>query len=107
MRVDTANNKLLKLIEEPTDKTVMLCLSEFRQASCNNSIKTSANQSSKTFRRRSGGRTAEASRLSEDSSLGWVHVTEGNVTAANRLCFFWNGNSRFRIIFCMDEGLLG
>ena len=85
MRVDTAN-KLLKLIEEPTEKTVMLFVSQ-------NSDRLLATILSRLQRvkvpRLSDEDAAQGlskmTGLPADSSLGWVHVTEGNVTAAKRL----------------------
>ena len=85
MRVDTAN-KLLKLIEEPTDKTVMFFVSQ-------NSEQLLATILSRLQRvkvlRLSDEAAAEGlakiSGISHENALGWVHVTEGNITAANRL----------------------
>ena len=85
MRVDTAN-KMLKLIEEPTDKTVMLFVSE------------QANQLLATIRSRV--QTIQVPRLSDElAAVGmkdrygielqqarqWIHVTEGNIAAAMRM----------------------
>lgn len=85
MRVDTAN-KLLKLIEEPTDNTVLLFVSQ-------NSDRLLSTILSRLQRvkipRLSDDEAAEGlskiSDLSLDQAMGWVHVTEGNITAANRL----------------------
>ena len=85
MRVDTAN-KLLKLIEEPTDNTVMLFVSN----SSDRLLPTilSRLQRIKVPRLSDAEAAAGLQKLagvSEDSAMGWVHVTEGNITAANRL----------------------
>lgn len=85
MRVDTAN-KLLKLIEEPTDNTVMLFVSN----SSDRLLPTilSRLQRIKVPRLSDVEAAAGLQKLagvSEDSAMGWVHVTEGNITAANRL----------------------
>ncbi|MBM55132.1 MAG: DNA polymerase III subunit delta [Euryarchaeota archaeon] len=85
MRVDTAN-KLLKLIEEPTDNTVMLFVSQ-------NSDRLLATILSRLQRvkiprladEEAAKGLAKFSGISEDQAMGWVHVTEGNITAANRL----------------------
>ena len=85
MRVDTAN-KLLKLIEEPTYNTVMLFVSN----SSDRLLPTilSRLQRIKVPRLSDAEAAAGLQKLagvSEDSAMGWVHVTEGNITAANRL----------------------
>ena len=85
MRVETAN-KLLKLIEEPTDNTVMLFVSN----SSDRLLPTilSRLQRIKVPRLSDAEAAAGLQKLagvSEDSAMGWVHVTEGNITAANRL----------------------
>lgn len=85
MRVDTAN-KMLKLIEEPTDQTVMLFVSE------------RANQLLATIRSRvqmiqvprlTEGEAATGMHrrygISVDQANQWLHVVEGNVAAALRL----------------------
>ncbi|MAO45706.1 MAG: DNA polymerase III subunit delta [Crocinitomicaceae bacterium] len=85
MRVDTAN-KLLKLIEEPTDNTVMLFVSN----SSDRLLPTILSRLQRIKVPRLSDAEAATGLLklrgvSEDSAMGWVHVTEGNITAANRL----------------------
>jgi DNA polymerase-3 subunit delta' len=85
MRVDTAN-KMLKLIEEPTDRTVMLFVSE------------QANQLLATIRSRvqmvqvprlgleeaaAGLQTRFA--VGEEEARGLLHVTDGNIAGALRM----------------------
>ena len=85
MRVDTAN-KLLKLIEEPTDKTVIIFVSQ-------NSDRLLPTILSRLQRihipRLTDSEAAEGiakiAGISSDSALGWAHVTEGNISAAVRL----------------------
>ena len=85
MRVDTAN-KLLKLIEEPTDNTVMLFVSQ-------NSDRLLATILSRLQRFKvprlskedAASGLAKIAGLTIDKAMGWVHVTEGNITAAKRL----------------------
>ena len=85
MRVDTAN-KLLKLIEEPTDKTVMLFVSS-------NSDRLLATILSRLQRVKiprlsdedAASGLAKITGITLDKAMGWVHVTEGNITAAKRL----------------------
>ena len=85
MRVDTAN-KLLKLIEEPTDKTVILFVSS-------NSDRLLATILSRLQRVKiprlsdedAASGLAKITGITLDKAMGWVHVTEGNITAAKRL----------------------
>ncbi len=85
MRVDTAN-KLLKLIEEPTDRTVLLFVSQ-------NSDRLLPTILSRLQRvnipRLTDTEAAEGisrfTGISSDRALGWAHVTEGNISAAVRL----------------------
>ena len=85
MRVDTAN-KLLKLIEEPTDNTLMLFVSE----NADRLLPTILSRLQKVFVPRLADAEAAAglarlSGVSTEQSMGWVHITEGNIAAANRL----------------------
>jgi DNA polymerase-3 subunit delta' len=85
MRVDTAN-KLLKLIEEPTDKTVMLFVSQ----SSDRLLATILSRLQRVKIPRLNDEDAAAglskiAGLTLDQAMGWVHVTEGNITAAKRL----------------------
>lgn len=85
MRVDTAN-KLLKLIEEPTDRTVLLFVSQ-------NSDRLLPTILSRLQRvnipRLTDTEAAEGisrfTGISSERALGWAHVTEGNISAAVRL----------------------
>ena len=85
MRVDTAN-KLLKLIEEPTDNTVILFVSQ-------NSDKLLATILSRLQRFKvprlsdedAASGLAKIAGLTLEQAMGFVHVTEGNITAAKRL----------------------
>jgi DNA polymerase-3 subunit delta' len=85
MRVDTAN-KLLKLIEEPTDSTVMLFVSQ----SADRLLPTILSRLQRIQVPRLSDEDAAAglaklSGISVERAMGWVHVTEGNITAAKRL----------------------
>ena len=85
MRVDTAN-KLLKLIEEPTDNTVMLFVSQ----SADRLLPTILSRLQRIQVPRLNDEEAAAglaklSGISAERAMGWVHVTEGNITAAKRL----------------------
>jgi len=85
MRIDTAN-KLLKLIEEPTDRTVLLFVSQ----NADRLLPTILSRLQRVHIPRLSDASASAglsklSGLSEEKALGWVHVTEGNITAAIRL----------------------
>jgi DNA polymerase-3 subunit delta' len=85
MRVDTAN-KLLKLIEEPTDGTILLFVSQ-------NSDRLLPTILSRLQRvnipRLTDAEAAEGitrlTGISSERALGWAHVTEGNISAAVRL----------------------
>ena len=85
MRVDTAN-KLLKLIEEPTDKTILLFVSQ----NADRLLPTILSRLQRVHIPRLSDDSAaaglsELSGISVEKALGWVHVTEGNITAALRL----------------------
>jgi DNA polymerase-3 subunit delta' len=85
MRVDTAN-KLLKLLEEPTDKTLMLFVSQ----SSDRLLTTILSRLQRVKIPRLSDEDAASglskmAGLSLDKAMGWVHVTEGNITAAKRL----------------------
>ena len=85
MRVDTAN-KLLKLIEEPTNGTILLFVSQ-------NSDRLLPTILSRLQRvnipRLTDAEAAEGitrfTGISSERALGWAHVTEGNISAAVRL----------------------
>jgi DNA polymerase III subunit delta' len=85
MRVDTAN-KLLKLIEEPTDRTVLLFVSQnpdrllptiLSRLQRVNIPRLTDTEAAEGISRFTG--------ISSDRALGWAHVTEGNISAAVRL----------------------
>ncbi len=85
MRIDTAN-KLLKLIEEPTDKTIMLFVSQNSDRLLSTILsrlqrikvpRLSDEDAAKGLSKMTG--------LPADASMSWVHVTEGNITTAKRL----------------------
>ncbi len=84
MRVDTAN-KLLKLIEEPSDNTVMLFVSQNSDRLLSTIL--SRLQRVKIPRltdEEAANGLARLTGISLDQAMGWVHVTEGNITSANR-----------------------
>jgi len=85
MRVDTAN-KLLKLIEEPTNGTILLFVSQnpdrllptiLSRLQRVNIPRLTDSEAAEGISRFTG--------ISLDRALGWAHVTEGNISAAVRL----------------------
>jgi DNA polymerase-3 subunit delta' len=85
MRVDTAN-KMLKLIEEPTDRTVMLFVSE--QASQLLATIRSRVQQVQVPRleleEATGGMVRHFG-MADEEARGLLHVTDGNIAAALRM----------------------
>lgn len=85
MRVDTAN-KMLKLIEEPTDRTVMLFVSE--QANQLLATIRSRVQQVQVPRLELAEATAGMVRhfdITDSEARGLLHVTDGNIAAALRM----------------------
>ena len=107
MRIDTAN-KLLKLIEEPTDNTLMLFVSE----NADRLLPTILSRLQKVFVPRledaqAAAGLARLSGVSQEQALGWVHITEGNIAAANRLAQSGSETPRSRALHGLDARMLG
>jgi DNA polymerase-3 subunit delta' len=85
MRVDTAN-KLLKLIEEPTDNTIILFVTQNADRLLPTILsRLQRIQVPRLNDEEAAAGLAKLSGISVDKSMGWVHVTEGNIIAAKRL----------------------
>jgi DNA polymerase-3 subunit delta' len=85
MRVDTAN-KMLKLIEEPTEKTVILFVSE----KANRLLPTILSRLQRVHISRlsdsdSALGISKITGVSLEKAQGWAHLTDGNIASAIRL----------------------
>ena len=85
MRIDTAN-KFLKLIEEPTDKTVIVFVSQ----NADKLLPTILSRLQRVHVPRLSDSDAahgisKITGLSNEVALGFAHITEGNVSAAIRM----------------------
>ena len=85
MRVDTAN-KLLKLIEEPTDKTVILFVSQ----NADKLLPTILSRLQRVHIPRLSDTEAalgiaKFGKINEEKALSFAHINEGNISAAIRM----------------------